>query len=76
MLRRAHFGQGQMKGQRRLGSLILTHPVFVQTVTASPRAEVVERLAKVIAPQEPLEGALRLMRPERNLRCPKGLAGG
>src|SRR5690349_11956370 len=47
-------------GQRRLGALVGVDTRLAEAVVASPGGEVVDRLLKAIAAQEPFEGANRI----------------
>ena len=48
-----------MERERRLGTFVLVHAELAQAVAAAARREVVERSAESVAPEKPLERALR-----------------
>src|SRR5690606_19637813 len=60
----AHFLEGEEEGQRGFRTLVSVDPIDVQRVETTARGRIVERLAEVIASEEPLERAARLRHPE------------
>lgn len=62
-----HFRERKLEGEGGLSTLVLTDSIHMQAVAAATGAEIVERYAEVIAPQEPLESSPRFIRPLRIL---------
>src|SRR5437016_1123909 len=59
----AHFRQREQEGDGRFRSLVLVHPVNMQSIAASATLRRVELQAKIVPSDEPVESALRLLVP-------------
>src|SRR5438105_3512248 len=62
---RAHVDEREEKGQRRLRALVLVHAVDVERVPATAGRRVIEPSAQMVLAEKPVEGATRLLVPER-----------
>lgn len=60
----ANFDERQVKRETRFRALILVEVVLQKRIATSARAGIVERLTKVVAPEEPLKAPPRRRPPE------------
>lgn len=71
-----HFRERKVEGEGGLGSLILANAIYMEAIAAAAGGKIIERETEVVTPEEPLEGAPRLVRPPRILRRAEGLMAG